>query len=203
MPVGVDRIARRLAPRERRDYSPRGVSPPSTDSKKGAPVSDILYETSRRSVVKSLFASIAGAAAGIVGTNRARSADAAPVRGIATEQAAQAGQAAQPAVPLFSSSKVHGGFVFIAGKGEHGPGDITVHTKSVLDQLEAELKKAGSSMDKVLKVNVYLHDLKDYDAMNEVFRGRFGPNPPVRTTVACYGGVPGKSLVEMDCIAAL
>jgi len=166
-------------------------------------VSDILYETSRRSVVKSLFASIAGAAAGIAGTNRARSADAAPVRGIATEQAAQAGQAAQPAVPLFSSSKVHGGFVFIAGKGEHGPGDITVHTKSVLDQLEAELKKAGSSMDKVLKVNVYLHDLKDYDAMNEVFRGRFGPNPPVRTTVACYGGVPGKSLVEMDCIAAL
>ena len=164
----------------------------------------MTYETSRRSVVKSLFASIAGTAAGIFGANRARSADAAPSRGIApAHQAAQAGQAAQPAVPLFSSSKVHGGFVFIAGKGEHGAGDITVHTKSVLDQLEAELKKAGSSMDKVLKVNVYLHDLKDYDAMNEVFRGRFGPNPPVRTTVACYGGVPGKSLVEMDCIAAL
>ena len=41
----------------------------------------------------------------------------------------------------------------------------------------------------------------DYKAMNEVFRGRFGPNPPVRTTVATYGGVPGNSLVEMDCIA--
>jgi enamine deaminase RidA (YjgF/YER057c/UK114 family) len=77
-----------------------------------------------------------------------------------------------------------------------------VHTKSVLDQLEAELKKAGSSMEKVLKVNVYLADLRDYDAMNDVFRGRFGPNPPVRTTIAAYGGVPGNSLVEIDCIAA-
>jgi len=56
-------------------------------------------------------------------------------------------------------------------------------------------------MEKVLKVNVYLADLGDYKAMNEVFRGRFGPNPPVRTTVATYGGVPGNSLVEMDCIA--
>ena len=50
---------------------------------------------------------------------------------------------------------------------------------------------------------VYLADLADYKGMNEVFRGRFGENPPVRTTVATYGGVPGNSLVEMDCIAAL
>ena len=99
--------------------------------------------------------------------------------------------------------KVHAGLVFVAGKGYHEAGDITVHTKSVLDQLEAELTKAGSSMEKVLKVNVYLHDLGDYDAMNAVFRGRFGPNPPVRTTIAAYGGIPGKSLVEIDCIAAI
>ena len=58
-------------------------------------------------------------------------------------------------------------------------------------------------MDKVLKVNVYLHDLVDYKAMNEAYRGRFGDSPPVRTTVATYGGVPGDSLVEIDCIAAL
>jgi enamine deaminase RidA (YjgF/YER057c/UK114 family) len=170
-------------------------------------VTAIDLETSRRSVVKSIFAAVAGATAGIFGASRARSADAAPVPSLAPQSQstppAQAAAPAQPTVPLFSSTKVHGGFVFVAGKGEHGPGDITVHTKSVLDQLETELKKAGSSMDKVLKVNVYLHDIKDYDAMNEVFRGRFGPNPPVRTTVACYGGVPGKSLVEMDCIAAL
>ena len=116
--------------------------------------------------------------------------------------AAQQAEAPKQA-PLFSSAKVHGGFVFIAGKGYHEAGDIKVHTKSVLDQLEAELKKAGSSMDKVLKVNVYLHDLEDYAGMNEVFRGRFGPNPPVRTTIAAYGGIPGKSLVEIDCIAAI
>ena len=40
------------------------------------------------------------------------------------------------------------------------------------------------------------------DGMNAVFRGRFGANPPVRTTIACYGGIPGSSLVEIDCIAA-
>jgi len=58
-------------------------------------------------------------------------------------------------------------------------------------------------MEKVLKVNVYLHDLADYQAMNEVYRGKFGENPPVRTTIAAYGGIPGDSLVEIDCIAAL
>jgi enamine deaminase RidA (YjgF/YER057c/UK114 family) len=94
-----------------------------------------------------------------------------------------------------------GNLVFIAGKGAHFEGDIKAHTDHVLKELETELTKAGSSMQKVLKVNVYLADLNDYKAMNEVFRGRFGPNPPVRTTVATYGGVPGNSLVEMDCIA--
>jgi len=53
----------------------------------------------------------------------------------------------------------------------------------------------------VLKVNVYLNDLKDYAGMNEEFLGRFGPDPGVRTTVACAGGIPGNSLVEIDCIA--
>jgi len=104
-------------------------------------------------------------------------------------------------VPLFSGHTIYGNMVFIAGKGYHQEGDITVHTDHVLKSLEEELIKAGSSMDKVLKVNVYLHDLNDYKAMNEVYRGRFGDNPPVRTTVAVFGGVPGDSLVEIDCIA--
>jgi enamine deaminase RidA (YjgF/YER057c/UK114 family) len=56
-------------------------------------------------------------------------------------------------------------------------------------------------MEKVLKVNVYLNDLKDYDGMNAVFRGRFGAEPGVRTTIAAAGGIPGNSLVEIDCIA--
>jgi len=106
-------------------------------------------------------------------------------------------------VPLFSGHVIHGGLVYVAGKGAHFEGDIRAHTDHVLKEIEKELKKAGSSMDKVLKVNVYLADLNDYQAMNEVYRGRFGDKPPVRTTVATYGGVPGNSLVEIDCIAAL
>ncbi|NRB53423.1 MAG: RidA family protein [Saprospiraceae bacterium] len=105
--------------------------------------------------------------------------------------------------PLFSSAVAYGNLLFLAGKGAHFDGDITAHTKHVLDELEKELIKNGSSMEKVLKVNVYLHDLADYKKMNEVYRGRFGDKPPVRTTVATYGGVPGDSLVEIDCIAAL
>ncbi|MBR9998860.1 MAG: RidA family protein [Cyclobacteriaceae bacterium] len=109
----------------------------------------------------------------------------------------------QDDVPLFSGAVAHGNLLFIAGKGAHFEGDITSHTDHVLNEIEKELKKNGSSMDKVLKVNVYLADLNDYQAMNKVYRGRFGNNPPVRTTVATYGGVPGDSLVEIDCIAAL
>jgi len=105
-------------------------------------------------------------------------------------------------IPLFSSVVKHGGLLYVAGKGAHFEGDIKAHTDHVLKELEKALTKHGSSMDKVLKVNVYLADLADYHKMNEVFRGRFGENPPVRTTVATYGGVPGNSLVEMDCIAA-
>jgi 2-iminobutanoate/2-iminopropanoate deaminase len=105
-------------------------------------------------------------------------------------------------IPLFSGHTKFGGLVYIAGKGAHFEGDIKSHTDHVLKELEKELIKAGSSMEKVLKVNVYLDDIKDYQGMNEVFKGRFGKNPPVRTTVAvAKGGVPGNSLVEMDCIA--
>ena len=108
-------------------------------------------------------------------------------------------------VPLFSGHTKYGGLVYIAGKGAHvAPFEIKAHTEIVLKELEEELKKAGSAMDKVIKVNVYLNDIADYKGMNEVFKGRFGPNPPVRTTVAvAKGGVPGDSLVEMDCIAVL
>ena len=92
--------------------------------------------------------------------------------------------------------------VFIAGKGAHFAGDIKSHTDHVLKELEKELLAAGSSMEKVLKVNVYLNDINDYKQMNEVYKGRFGEKPPVRTTVAvAKGGVPGDSLVEIDCIA--
>jgi 2-iminobutanoate/2-iminopropanoate deaminase len=103
--------------------------------------------------------------------------------------------------PLFNGAVSFGNLLFIAGKGAHFPGDIAAHTKHVLDEIEKELTNAGSSMDKVLKVNVYLNDIKDYTGMNEVYQGRFGSEPPVRTTIAPMGGVPGNSLVEIDCIA--
>ncbi len=71
----------------------------------------------------------------------------------------------------------------------------------MLDELEKNLVCAGSSMDKVLKVNVYLNDINDWAKMNTVYAGRFGKVPPVRTTIAPAGGIPGNSLVEIDLIA--
>lgn len=103
--------------------------------------------------------------------------------------------------PLFSGAVSFGNLLFIAGKGAHFEGDIKAHTKHVLDEVQKELENAGSSMEKVLKCNVYLNDLKDYAGMNEMFHGRFGTEPPVRTTIAAAGGIPGNSLVEIDVIA--
>jgi 2-iminobutanoate/2-iminopropanoate deaminase len=105
--------------------------------------------------------------------------------------------------PLFSPAVSYGNLVFLSGIGAHFEGDIKAHTAHVLDEMKARLEEVGSSMEKVLKVNVYLNDLKDYAAMNEVFLGRFGPEPGVRTTVAPAAGIPGNSLVEIDCIACI
>jgi 2-iminobutanoate/2-iminopropanoate deaminase len=107
----------------------------------------------------------------------------------------------RPEKPLFSGIVSYGNLLFIAGIGAHFEGDIKAHTKHVLDEIQRRLQSAGSSMEKVLKCNVYLNDLKDYAAMNEEFLGRFGAEPPVRTTIAAAGGIPGNSLVEIDVIA--
>jgi enamine deaminase RidA (YjgF/YER057c/UK114 family) len=100
----------------------------------------------------------------------------------------------------FSPAVSYGNLLFLSGVGAHFEGDIKAHTKHVLDEIQKQLEAVGSSMNQVLKVQVYLADLKDYDAMNEVYTGRFGSEPPVRTTVA-VAGVPGKSLVEIDVVA--
>jgi 2-iminobutanoate/2-iminopropanoate deaminase len=105
--------------------------------------------------------------------------------------------------PLFSGVVTYGNLVFISGIGAHFEGDIKAHTDHVLKEIQERLESVGSSMEKVLKVNVYLNDLKDYAGMNEVFLGRFGSEPGVRTTVAPAGGIPGNSLVEIDCIACI
>ncbi len=104
--------------------------------------------------------------------------------------------------PLFSGATALGNMLFLAGVGYHEAGDIEKHTREVLTQMQGTLVKAGSSLQKVMKVNVYLHDLKDYDRMNAVYRSfDWGMVPPVRTTIAAANGIPGDSLVEIDMIA--
>jgi enamine deaminase RidA (YjgF/YER057c/UK114 family) len=160
-------------------------------------------KTQRRSALKKLIATVAG----IVGTSYLVKAETpanalgkgadilpshTPANNVAPDQD----------VPLFAGNTKYNGLIFIAGKGAHFEGDIKSHTDHVLKELEKELILAGSSMEKVLKVTVFLNDIADYNGMNEVYKGRFGKKPPVRTTVAvAKGGVPGNSLVEMDCIA--
>jgi len=150
--------------------------------------------TQRRSVLKKLFMSLVGVTGiGVAAKAAGNSKDEKSAQNVVYDQD----------VPLFSGSTKLGNLVFIAGKGAHvEPFEIGAHTEIVLKELEKELIKAGSSMEKVLKVTVYLNDIADYKSMNEVYKGRFGKNPPVRSTIAvAKGGVPGDSLVEMDCIA--
>ncbi len=151
-------------------------------------------QTVRRSAIKKLLASVT-AVAGLSFAAKAKS--------IVGEKKQVNNVTDFQDVPLFSGSTRHGDIVYIAGKGAHvAPFEIKAHTEIVLQELEKELVKAGSSMEKVLKVTVFLNDIADYKGMNEVYKGRFGKNPPVRTTVAvAKGGVPGDSLVEMDAIA--
>src|SRR3954464_2484427 len=123
-----------------------------------------MPQNTRRRFLKAGAAAAAGAGA----------AQAQPSR---TEKKVHYKGAKPKSTPLFNGAVSYGNLLFIAGKGYHKEGDIKVHTKGVLDEVQAELENAGSSMDKVLKCNVYLNDLKDYAGMNEVFKGRFGDNP--------------------------
>ena len=144
-----------------------------------------------------------------------------PALAVAAPAAAQQGQGAQgpqkkvyrkltptsmtvKGQQLYSPELSFGNLVFVSGKGAgvKATGDIEAQTKSVLDQIEESLKLAGSSMDKVLKVNVYLTDIKNFEGMNRSYLNRFGQEPPVRTTVAVTA-LPDGSLVEIDCIAHL
>jgi 2-iminobutanoate/2-iminopropanoate deaminase len=148
-----------------------------------------MNRSSRRTVLTAGVAALSGAAANAQTGPRKR--------------VHYRGASKPKSTPLFSSAVSYGNLLFIAGKGAHFEGDIKAHTKHVLDEIQKELENAGSSMDKVLKCNVYLADLKDYAAMNEMFKGRFGEEPPVRTTIAAVAGVPGNSLVEIDVIACI
>lgn len=152
-------------------------------------------KASRRTILKNAAAAAAalGGSAVLAGTAEARTP--------APQKKAWGPPPKNGEAPLFSSAISYGNMLFLAGVGAHFQGTIEEHTKHVLDELEKTLISAGSSMDKVLKVNVYLNDIKDWERMNTVYKGRFGSVPPVRTTVAPAGGIPGNSLVEIDLIA--
>ena len=142
-------------------------------------------------------------------TKGAKVAAAGAVAGTATATAAPKGPTkkvlwnggkAPEKTPMFSPAVAYGNLLFLSGIGAHFPGDIKSHTKKVLDDIQKKLEESGSSMEKVLKAVVYLADINDFEGMNEIFLGRFGPEPPVRTTTA-VAALPGKSLVEIDVIA--
>jgi enamine deaminase RidA (YjgF/YER057c/UK114 family) len=103
--------------------------------------------------------------------------------------------------PLFSEAISYGNLVFVLGHGVNDVSGIKAQTTKVLDDIETSLKAAGTSLKNALKCNVYLARLEDYSAMNEVYLGRFGNEPPVRTTLAVAGIPLAGCLVEIEVIA--
>ncbi len=101
----------------------------------------------------------------------------------------------------------HDGLIYIAGQGAHDTGpsqswDIGAHTTKVLNNVKKLVEAGGSTMDNVVQLTVFLAKIDDYDGMNKVFKTYFPNGGPARTTVA-VAALPGNSLVEINCIAAL
>lgn len=107
----------------------------------------------------------------------------------------------KPLTPVYSEVISHEDLVFISGHGVNSVQGVREQTTAVLDRIEECLHSAGTSMENALKVNVYLRNLDDYAAMNEAYTGRFGKEPPVRTTVAVAGIPLEGCLVEIELIA--
>ncbi|HEV2698101.1 MAG TPA: RidA family protein [Terriglobales bacterium] len=101
----------------------------------------------------------------------------------------------------------HNGLIYIAGQGAHdsGPADswkIDAHTTKVLDNVKKLVETGGSNMDNIVQLGVFLAKIEDYDGMNKVFKTYFPHGGPARTTVA-VAALPGNSLVEINCSAAV
>ena len=104
---------------------------------------------------------------------------------------------------------VHNGVIYIAGQGAHShdpegkfPFDIETHTKKVMDNVKTLVEAGGGTLDSILQLTVYLAKIEDYDSMNKVFKTYFPHGGPARTTVA-VAALPGQSLVEINCTAAV
>lgn len=109
-------------------------------------------------------------------------------------------------VPLSQAIEA-GDWVFASGQlgndprtGKLAEGGIAAETRQVCENLEAILEAAGSSLEKVVKVTIYMVDLGELMAMNAVFSEYFPKDPPARTTFQCTGLVAG-ARVEIEAIA--
>jgi len=103
---------------------------------------------------------------------------------------------------------ISGGFLFCSGQialdpetGELVDGDVAVQTERVLQNLLAVLREAKMGPENVVKTTVYLADMADFPAMNEVYGRYLGTRPPARSTVA-VAGLPRGVRVEIDVVAA-
>jgi 2-iminobutanoate/2-iminopropanoate deaminase len=106
-----------------------------------------------------------------------------------------------------SQAWVCGGLVFTAGfaasdpkTGKIVPGGIEKQTRRVIQSLEAVLNSAGSGLEKVIKVNVYLKNIEDKPGFDQVYRETFSDNPPARRCVSICDIEPD-ALLEMDAVA--
>ncbi|MBA2457996.1 MAG: RidA family protein [Gemmatimonadales bacterium] len=125
------------------------------------------------------------------------------------EIAALSTPGAPRAIGPYSQGIRAGGFLFTAGQvgfdpasGELVDGGIAQQTARVLENLRAILDAAGSSFSQVVKTTVFLVDMADFAAMNEVYAGAFGEHRPARSTVA-VAALPRGARVEIEAIAAM
>lgn len=106
----------------------------------------------------------------------------------------------------YNQAIVANGFVFVSGQGPLDPsgklveGGIAAQTQQTFDNLAAILEAAGSSLDKVVRAGVFLSDLGEFAAMNEVYKERMPAPHPARTTIEA-AGLPGGISVEIDVVA--
>jgi 2-iminobutanoate/2-iminopropanoate deaminase len=114
-------------------------------------------------------------------------------------------QAAAPIGP-YSQAVAAGGLIFTAGQipldaaGQLVPGDVKAQTRQVLNNLKAVLEAGGSSLDRVVKTTVFLKDMAEFPAMNEVYGEFFTKEPPARSTVE-VARLPKDVRVEIEAVA--